>query len=122
LHIFVTRLSRQPLKRRVPSQLCANFFLNVSKNSNKYEIPTIKKEFCIKDQIAHLLGREGAEGDEHVVSVQQASRMNNRGILHMMKASHFSQVVLGVFKLRVNSFKKVMDGNDSIVQVSRLKL
>ncbi len=29
-------------------------------------------------KIAHLLGREGAEGDEHVVSVQQASKMNNR--------------------------------------------
>jgi hypothetical protein len=33
----------------------------------------------------------------------------------MMKASNFSQVVLGVFKLCVKSFDKVMNGNDAVV-------
>ncbi len=45
----------------------------------------------MKDQIAHLLGREGAEGDEHVVSVQQASKMNNRGsFTHEESVSFFA--------------------------------
>jgi hypothetical protein len=40
----------------------------------------------------------------------------------MMKASHFPKVVLGVFKLRVNSFEKVINGNDANVKVSSLQL